>query len=364
LRDHAAALEPALRARFGSLDTWWWERDPTWSPVDTQRSAARFLASLEQQARDTEGVVLWHYSPFEYGPRTAWDLGGLPVYAFRFARLLAHKRRRLLVILHDCAYAFSEPGWQRKALAAGHRAALFEVLRLANGIVIATSERERWLSRRKWLPRRPQARIPVCATLQPPCPHPTPLGANRIGVFGFGASDAQPALMIGATKLLRQRGHDVELLLLGAPGEHGPRADQWRSAARAADCSAQLSFLGVVDSAALSLALAGVDVVAFPLAANCGAEKTTLASTLAFAKPAVVLDGPGRWDEAIRAGALLTCAPTALALADQLEPLLADQAQRSRQGAIGRAYYKSELAPEIAARRLHEFAQQLGGDPR
>lgn len=364
VRDQAAALEPALQVAGAATESLWWERDAAWSWRDTRRSAARFLARLrERLAGADHDAVVWHYSVFDYGPRTAWDLRGLPVFSATFARTLAQGIGPLVVVLHECAYSWSERGWQRKGLAAGQRAALFSVVHAGTGLVLASEPRERWLRERRWLPSRPLVRIPVCATLQPlsASERPAPdTAALRVGVFGFGADDAQPEIVVRAIGALRERGHDVRLVLLGAPGSRGERAERWRRAARDGGCGPALTFSGLLSSKHLARELAAVDVVVFPHSSGCGAGKTTLASALAFAKPAIAFDGPQRWDKAIDEGALLiVAAPSAAVLAGRLGELLGDEPQRARQAERGHAFFQREMDPMIGAGRLLAFVDQL-----
>jgi glycosyltransferase involved in cell wall biosynthesis len=266
-----------------------------------------------------------------------------------------------VVLVHESAYPWSRRGgWQRNVLAAGQRAALLTVVRAADGLILTSLPRERWLASRRWLPHRPRARIPVSATLSPPAARHAN-GGRRIGVLGFGNDDARADVVVGAAGELRARGHEVELRLLGAPGPSGERAGRWRTLACQADCPAALSFTGVLDADALARELAAVDVVLFPQGSGAGANKTTLGSALAFAKPVVALDGDDTWQQAQREGALLVSAPTVPAVAARLEPLVADPGRRERQGVAGHAFYAREMDPAVCARRQLDFIVAVAG---
>ena len=144
-------------------------------------------------------------------------------------RALARARAPLTAVLHECAYSWSEEGWQRKALAAGHRAALLAVVRMADGVVVTKVQRERWLRGRRWLPSRPLARIPVCAPLQPPDSSTGALPSRarpRIGVLGFGADDARADIALGAARQLRNFPAHAPPFL--AQGRHRPPHDAGR----------------------------------------------------------------------------------------------------------------------------------------
>lgn len=363
LRDHAAVMAPALASLGGSTETVWWERDPRWSWRQTHRSAVARLSSL--QTTLTAGghdAVLWHYAVFDYGPRTAWDLRATPIYAPAFARVLAGSGLPLVVLVHESAYPWSRRDQRRNALAAGHRMALLAVVGSADGLIIASRQRERWLASRRWLPSRPTVRIPVCNSLTatPTSASSTGSdGARRIGVLGFGTDDARPDVIVGALRALRDRGQNAELVLLGSPGPDGERAGRWLATARALGCEAALSFTGVVPADELGRALDGVEVVAFPQGSGAGANKSTLGAALAFAKPVVAFTGRDTWDEAVQAGAVLACEPTSGALASRLESLLADERYQARQAVVARAFFDREMDPAVCAGRQLDFIATL-----
>ena len=104
VRDYAAALDPWL----GSPETVWWERDPSWSAADTRRSARCFRRELDAALARRPEAVLWNYSAFDYGPRTAWDLHGTPVHAPAIAWRLRASQSPFVTVVHEAAYSFRE----------------------------------------------------------------------------------------------------------------------------------------------------------------------------------------------------------------------------------------------------------------
>ena len=68
--------------------------------------------------------MLWNYSVFDYGPRTAWDLHGTPVHAPTIARRLRASPSPLVTVVHEAAYPSASRGFQHNALAATQRVAL------------------------------------------------------------------------------------------------------------------------------------------------------------------------------------------------------------------------------------------------
>ena len=236
LRDHAAVMKPALCADGTSVDTLWWERDPAWTWRQTHRSALRFRSRLRARLSEAgNDAVLWHYAVFDYGPRTAWDLRGLPVYAPAFARTLAALRAARRRACPRVRLPVDAPrAGSANALAAGHRAAL-----LVGGRGRRRDHRSpRHRVSAGWppgagCPARPRVRIPVCATLV----------RRRTGPSGNGAADRRARLrhrrrpsrvVVGAAaRLLQARALDAELVLLGAPGTGGARARRWSAVAGA-----------------------------------------------------------------------------------------------------------------------------------
>lgn len=351
VRDYAAALDPWL----GSPETVWWERDRHWSPADTRSSLRPFLRELDDALARRPDAVLWNYSVFDYGPRTAWDRRGAPIHVPALARRLRACPAPLVTVVHEAAYPFREEDLERDFLAATQRAALLVVAAVSDGLVAATGTRERWLRSRRWLPRRPLAPIPICAGL--PRADPVPRAREEIAVLSFGADDACAAEVTGALGALRARGVDARIRLVGQPGATGSRARRWREAAEGAGCAGALSFSGVVDRAELSREVAAAPLVLFPNAAGPIASKSTIASALGHRRPVVAIDGPRRWDGFAPAMALAP--PSAPALADCLERLLADDAERERLAEAGAELYERELAPEVTARRLLAFATKV-----
>lgn len=350
LRDYAAALDPWLEPS----ETVWWERDSRWSARETRRSARRFAGEIAAALARRPRAVLWNYAVFDYGRRTAWDLQGTPVHTAGVARRLRASRVPVITVVHEAAYSFREPGWQRKALALTHRAALVGVTGASHGLVVSTEDRERWIAGRRWLGSRPIARIPVCSTL----PRATPVeSSSEVAVLGFGADDARAATVTGAIRRLRDRGVDTRVRLIGQPGETGRAADRWRRAAGDAGVAGALSFGGVASPGELARDLASAPLVLFPNAAGPVAGKTTIASALAQGRPVVAIDGPQRWDGFDGPVALVK--PTAAGLADRLESLLRDSAARDRLAAAGASLHERELSPEVTARRLLAFAVEV-----
>ena len=179
--------------------------------------------------------------------------------------------------------------------------------------------------------------------------------------MSFGADDACASTVAGALGTLRARGVDARMRLVGQPGAAGTRAQRWREAAERAGCAGALSFSGVVDRPELSREVSAAPLVLFPNAAGPITAKSTIASALAHGRPVVAIDGPKRWDGFAPAMALAP--PSAPALADCLERLLADDAERRRLAAAGAELYERELAPEVTARRLLAFARRSPREP-
>ncbi len=148
---------------------------------------------------------------------------------------------------------------------------------------------------------------------------------HRVGLFGYSYQGAAVALVLDAIAGLRDRGLDVALLLLGAPGRGSSVAEMWLQAARARDVAHALCFSGTLGAQELSNALAGCEILLFADASGPSSRKGTLAASLASGRPVIAIDGPRRWSELIDADAAHVVAPTAHALAEAIHALLADE---------------------------------------
>ena len=155
--------------------------------------------------------------------------------------------------------------------------------------------------------------------------------------------------VLDAVRLLRDRGSQVELLLLGAPGRDSQAAENWLSKARVRGVERALSFSGVLPAADLSNALAACDVLLHPEPGGPTSRKGTLAASLASGSAVVALDGPRGWSELVRSEAVLVVRPTAVALGDALAGLLEDDAPREALGARGAAFAEQRMGVQRSA---------------
>jgi glycosyltransferase involved in cell wall biosynthesis len=158
---------------------------------------------------------------------------------------------------------------------------------------------------------------------------------------------------------LADRGHSVELTLLGAPGRPSEVAEAWVAAARTREIAHALSFSGVLPVQELSDALAACEVLLFVDPPGPTSRKTTLAASLAAGRAVLALDGPRRWSRLIQADAARVAEPTSLAVADELDALLADESLRDALGARGRAFAERNMSADHSARVVADLLDGL-----
>ncbi len=355
-RDHAGLLAGALEETGVSCSSLWLERtDSTLRGSRAQvRAWARGLPGEIESAR--ADVVLFHYSTFAYAHR------GVPLFAHPALNAIAASGRPLLSVLHEFAYPWGRGGLRGRVWAASQRAALIEVVRRSGALLVTTEPRGHWLASRSWLPRRPIGFAPVFSNLPAPASTPDP-GRERplVGIFGYSYDGSAAALVMEAVRLLREDGRDLELRLLGAPGESSPVGRTWREAARARGVSDALTFSGILAAQELSDALGASDVLLFADPPGPTSRKGTLAGSLASGRPLVAVDGPSSWPELADSQAVLMAQPTPESLASALGSLLDDAALRESLGARGRSFANESMGLGRTADLAGELLRALLG---
>src|SRR4029077_13357305 len=320
-RDHATLLANALPAENVSCSMHWLERtgDSPRAAFSEIRGWARALAGeLERTEPD---AVLLHYSTFSYSYR------GVPLFVRPIVAALRGTRIPLVTVLHEFAYPWRAGGWRGNLWALTQRAALIDVMRASRAAIVTADFRAAWLHSRAWLPRREVALAPVFSNLPPPAGVPrADRRGHLVGLFGYSYQSAAVSLVLDALRALIDRGLDVQLRLLGAPGPTSPAGGQWQAAASARQLTNALSFTGVLSAGELSNALAECDVLLFADSPGPTSRKGTLAASLASGRPVVAIDGPRTWAELTGAGAAHVVAPTSSALSDAVAAVLADEA--------------------------------------
>ncbi len=342
VRDHATLLADALAGEGVSCSLHWLAREaPTLRAGRAQdRAWTRALAAdLERSQPD---AILLHYSVFAYSYR------GVPLFVRPMLAALRAARVPLVAFGHELAFPWRRGGWRGAAWALTQRVLLVDLLCASSAMVLTADFRVRWLTSRRWLPRRPVALAPVFSNLPPPASARALAGAARcerglVGLFGYSYDSRAIALVLDALAQLGDRGLRVRLALLGAPGRPSPVADAWLAAARSRGIEHTLSCSGVLPAQVLSDALAGCEVLLFADTPGPTSRKTTLAASLASGRPLVVLDGPHCWPELRASGAARVVERTPRALAVALGALLADEPARAALGARGRAFAERRM---------------------
>ncbi|MGA2319347.1 MAG: glycosyltransferase family 4 protein [Solirubrobacteraceae bacterium] len=355
-RDHARLLAQALAAENVSCSMHWLERaGGSLSASRTEiRDWARELAGeLDLIKPDT---VLFHYSTFAYSHR------GVPLFVRPVLNALRGLRTPIVSVLHEFAYPWRPRDWRGNVWALTQRAALIDVMRASAAALVTTDSRAEWLASRPWLPRRPLAVAPVFSNLPPPAPgQRQERGGHLLGLFGYSYEGAASALVLDALALMVDQGQDVQLRLLGAPGQSSPAGETWRAQASARGVLPALSFSGILPAQELSEELAACEALLSVDTPGPSSRKGTLAASLASGRAVVALDGPQCWPELKRSDAARIVEPTTRALAGALTELLAEEEQREALGARGRALAEQMMSPRHSAEVVARLLGQVRG---
>jgi glycosyltransferase involved in cell wall biosynthesis len=265
----------------------------------------------------------------------------------------------VVAFMHELVYPWGRGGWRGSAWAATQRAVLVEVIRACAAVLVTTDFSAEWLTSRPWLPRRAIAVAPVFSNLPPS--EVEPLGdpaAPVVGLFGYSLDPATISLIVDALRALADRGVQLRLTLLGAPGPDSGVADAWRRVAESRAVRGALSFSGVLPAQDLSDALASCDVLLYADKMGPASRKGTLAASLASGRPVLALEGRRRWAELLEADAARVAPRTPLALAEAIEALLVDRDMRLALGTRGRRFAEER----IGVARSAEILTLLLGD--
>jgi glycosyltransferase involved in cell wall biosynthesis len=359
VHDHAVVLAQALERERVRCSVHWLRRSgrSLGAARSEVRAWTRTLAS-ELQA-DPPDAVLMHYSVFAYSYR------GIPLFVGPTLSALRRSQAPLVTVLHELAYPWRRGGWRGTSWALTQRAALVGVVRDCAAALLTADFRAEWLASRIWLPRRPLAVAPVFSNLPfPGALTVTDLEGRCVGLFGYSYEGAAVALVLDALRLLRDRGGDVRLALLGAPGRDSRAGEAWVAAARSREIEHALCFSGALAAQELSDALAACDVLLFADATGPSSRKGTLAASLASGKSVVAIDGPRQWSELIRSEAAIVVAPRADQLAESLGVVLADERLREELGARGRAFATRHMSVERTAEAVTGLLAETIGRTR
>ncbi len=369
VRDHAALLAQALAGERIECALHWLSRTPGSFASERRELSAWTDALAGELQRGRVDAVLLHYSVFAFGHR------GVPLFARPVLQATRAAGVPLVTFMHEYAYPWRLGGARGKVWAATQRLALRDVVRASRRLVVSAETRADWLRSRAWLARRPISVAPVfsnlptaveatlgpaaaspaaqaAAPVAPPAPARVPV-AGRIGLFGYGHEGVDSATVLDALRTLRERerkvGREIELTLLGAPGSPSPAAARWQREAAARGLADAIGFSGRLPALELAGALAGCEVLLFAERGGATSRKTTLAASLASARPVVALDGVNGWRELSRARAAVIVEPDGAALADAIARLLEDRPARERQGALGRDFAERAMSVERSA---------------
>ena len=369
VRDHGALLAEALEHEGCPRSTQWLDRHAE-SLIAARAEVGAWTRALPAQLLATRAeAALLHYSVFSCSYR------GLPLLTHPVLAAVRKAGLPLVTILHEFVYPWRRDGLRGAAWAVSQRALLIDVMRASDALVTTTDFQAEWLASRSWLAERPIAVAPVFSNLPastleastPPASGVAPRDGSSpatIGLFGYAYGRASATLVVAALRMLQDRGVDVQLRLLGAPGATSAAGEEWLAASRDAGLARTPSFSGTLAAQQLSNALSACELLLFvdPLGPN--SRKTTLAASLASGRPVLALDGPRRWGELAGAHAAQIVQPHPPALAGALAELLEDARARELLAARGRAFAEQRMSAASAARTIAALLRDVAGSQR
>ncbi|WP_098960598.1 glycosyltransferase [Pseudonocardia sp. N23] len=192
--------------------------------------------------------------------------------------------------------------------------------------------------------------VPLDGVPEPEAPHDPP----RILYVGLLTPRKGVLDLVEASRILRARGADHELHLLGGAPDEGPEAE----AAVRDNLPAWVTLLGTRDPADMPAEYAAADI--FSLPSWWEAMPLSILEAMAGGLPVVATD-VGDIGRAVDDGVTGRVVPVQdpEKLADALEPLVRDVAVRREMGAAGRRRVEEHFAADVTARNLDRLYQEL-----
>ncbi|AEA24115.1 glycosyl transferase group 1 [Pseudonocardia dioxanivorans CB1190] len=192
--------------------------------------------------------------------------------------------------------------------------------------------------------------VPLENVPEPEAPHDPP----RILYVGLLTPRKGVLDLVEASRILRERGAEHELRLLGGAPDEGPEAE---TAVRD-NLPPWVTLLGTRDPADMPAEYAAADV--FSLPSWWEAMPLSVLEAMAGGLPVVATD-VGDVARAVDDGVTGRVVPVQdpQRLADALEPLVRDVAARRAMGAAGRRRVEERFAADVTARNLDRLYQEL-----
>jgi glycosyltransferase involved in cell wall biosynthesis len=312
-----------------------------------------WLAQVEEAAlaQKPDGIML-HYSVFSY----SWK--GVPIYIGRITRRLKALNVPVVTVLHEYAVPWGRRGLRGIVHAVTQRAALRPVIAVSTELVVTTSERKRSLSRQRLLPRRRITSIPVFSNVLPS----SPVSAERkstVVVFGYATSASLCGEVTASVAHAGRQMDGLQLVLLGSPGPDGSALARWHEAASRVRCD--LIVTGVLGVEGLSQCLSSARLAVFGDSCGPTSRKTTLAALLAHGCPTIAVDGPQTWRDVVDAGAVILTQPNAMAMAESIRLLCANEEMRRDLSRRATEFYGAYMSVTHASAAFMAIIDRMRG---
>lgn len=296
------------------------------------------LAALKEDPPD---AIVLHYTDWIYGhPMVTWlptlvdELGPRP----RFITLF-HNHIHLALPEGAGQTAAGVRGWWQRQRGLHWHGSL---LRKSDNIVVLAEWHRRWLIELEPECESRCATVPVFSFLSPTgqsrkqCRKAMDFDSRSfwISFYGYVYGDKDLSTLFRAVALLRGRGEDARVLMIGGAPEGREKYDsEWRRLAEEAGIAGFVRSLGRHSSFAEepSVALSACDVCVLPFRGGAGTRRSSLAAALAHGVPVLSTLGPETPHELLdRDGLILFRPGDSLGLARELETLLQDEGKRAR----------------------------------
>lgn len=289
-------------------------------------------------------LVLLHYTPFLYDPRSLY-----PVLALRALRARGY---RTAVYAHEAFYGPSGNAVRARAKAVYLRARDRLVLSGADRIYVANETKK--AATKEFLPsaHRRVSVLPFGANIEPDACVPerrVPQPPYSLVAFGIVMRRRRIDLLVRALSELARRGVDCRLRVIGRV-QDARYAQECADLAQALGIAEALDFTGPLAPHELSEALSTADLFLHAAQEGAVASAGSLLAALAHGMPVIAVQTP--YDDQSFRTAVVFSSDDAAVLADRIAEIVASPEYVCDMGARSRRLYEHEFGWGPMAQRL------------
>lgn len=334
VRDYAEILNASLRERNFQVDSHYIDADGA-NFLTAIRCGLRML-KVAWSCRQNE-VMLAHYSPFSFAFR------GVPLVGALFGTVAQLRGARVIVVLHELFYGWNTGRGKRRLIAVTQWLTLRLVLMNADGVLVTTEPRKRYIEQLPKMFSPLTLFAPVFSTIPRMQPKPPLLTGQRprLVVPSFTGDQTPRDLLLDA--LVSMSPTVVDLVLLGSPGPHAPETIAWTDGCRLRGLPHPI-FTGLVSKEEYSLQLHCSSAVVLLSEEGPTGRRSSLSVALAHGKPVIAINGPLTWAAVADSGAVGLCEPSARALGAQLRRVLGSERLLTSMSESASSFYEREMS--------------------